>query len=116
MKFVEHSINPKILVFPVMRRMEVADMKTIVRIEIINGHSMICFTNGQRLLSSKVLKWFEDQLPSDLFVRVHRTHLVNKKFICRYSKHSKKIGLSNGESVNVSQRKKAEFLRLLNAA
>lgn len=97
--------------FPVMRRIEVADVKTIVRIEIINGHSMICFTNGRRFLSPKVLKWFEEQLPPDIFVRVHRTHLVNKKFICRYNKQSKKIGLSNGESVNISRRKKAEFLR-----
>ena len=116
MNFVDHSIKTNVLMFPVIRRMEVADVKTIVRIEIINGHSMICFTNGRRFLSSKVLKWFEEQLPSALFVRVHRTHLVNKKFICRYNKHSKQIGLSNGESVDVSRRKKAKFLRVWKTA
>lgn len=113
MNFVDHSIKANVLMFPVMRSMEITDVKNIVRIEIVRGHSMICFTNGRRSLSSKVLRWFEEQLPSDLFVRVHRAHLVNKKFICSFSKHNKTIGLSNGESVNVSQRKKAEFIRSL---
>jgi DNA-binding LytR/AlgR family response regulator len=116
MKFVMNLSRPEVLMFPVIRRTEAADISKIIRIEAMNGYSMICFTNGQKFLSSKVLRWFEEQLPSELFVRVHRTHLVNKNFICRYINHGKKIGLSNGESVEVSRRKKREILRLKKAA
>ena len=112
MKFLSNITRPKVLMFPVIRRTEAADINKIIRIEAMNGYSMICFTNGQKFLSSKVLRWFEDQLPSELFVRTHRAHLVNKNFICRYSSLDTKIGLSNGESVKVSRRKKSKILRL----
>ena len=116
MKFTGQLSKTKVLMFPIMRRIEITDIKNIVRIEVIDGNSLVCFTNGQRLLSSKILKWFQAQLPADLFMQVHRRHLVNKKFMWKYNKQNRMIILSNGESVAISQRKKAEFLRLLNAA
>ena len=108
-------INPPVkeeaLLLTVTRNIEVVDISTIVRIEASSNYSKIYFTNGQKLVSSKVLRWFEEHLPGQLFVRIHRTHLVNKKFICTYLYGSGKIGLSTGEWIRVSRRKKEDFLK-----
>ncbi|MDP4264049.1 MAG: LytTR family DNA-binding domain-containing protein [Bacteroidota bacterium] len=48
------------------------------------------------------------------FIRVHRTHLVNKKFIHQYSKEGHgKVKLSNGDLIEVSRRKKTFVLQSL---
>ena len=99
------------LLLTVTRGLEIIDINTIVRIEASSSYSKIYFTNRGKLVSAKVLRWFEERLPAELFIRTHRTHLVNKKFICRYINDSGKIGLSNGEWICVSRRKKIDFLR-----
>jgi len=47
----------------------------IIRIEAASSYSRIYFADGNKLLTSKVLHWFEDLLPQEMFVRVHRSHL-----------------------------------------
>lgn len=88
------------------------DINTIIRIQASSNYSRISFVNGQQLVTTKILRWFEKQLPSELFVRIHRTHLVNKKFISGYiNGRGGKISLINGECIDVSKRKRADFLR-----
>ena len=55
---------------------------------------------------AKVLHWFEDQLPQQMFARVHRSHLVNKMFMLQVNGAKNKILLlNNGESIAISRRK-----------
>jgi len=56
---------------------------------------------------AKVLHWFQDNLPSQMFARVHRSHLVNKLFMLQINgtKH-KMLLLNNGESIAISRRKR----------
>lgn len=108
---INSSIKDEVLLLTITRGFEVVDINTIVRIEASSNYSKLYFTNGQKLVSSKILRWFEEQLPSHSFVRIHRTHLVNKKFISRYIYGSAKIGLSNGEWIQVSRRRKEDFLK-----
>ena len=108
---INSSLKDEALLLTVTRGVGVVDMSTIVRIEASSNYSKIYFSNGQKLVSSKVLRWFEEHLPDHLFVRIHRTHIVNKKFIRTYIYNSGKIALSNGESIQVSRRKKEVFLK-----
>ena len=100
-----------LLLLTVTRGVEIIDVNTIVRIEASSNYSRIYFADGQKLVSSKILKWFETHLPPQLFVRVHRKHLTNKKFICNYNHGNRRIFLSSGESIQVSRRKKEDFMR-----
>jgi DNA-binding LytR/AlgR family response regulator len=59
---------------------------------------------------AKVLHWFEDTLPVDMFARVHRSHLVNRMFVESVNgKHTEKLLLLNGEIITISRRKKSLF-------
>ena len=81
------------------------NVSNIIRIEGQNTYSKIYFTNRPPLLVSKILKWFEDTLVENGFVRVHKSHLVNGAFICRQPR-ANLIRLQNGEVVPVSRRLK----------
>jgi len=64
-------------------------------------------------LSAKTLKEYEELLPSEILVRVHRGHMVNKSFISRYNREGMVLILTDGSSVEVSRRKKAQFMRFM---
>ena len=79
----------------------------IIRVEGLSNYSKIFFASGRPVTVAKVLHWFEDHLPVQMFARVHRSHLVNKIFVhqIRVSNCSSLL-LTNGESIPVSRRKK----------
>lgn len=88
------------------------DIQNIVRVEAISNYSKLYFSNGETLLIAKVLRLLEAQLSSQQFIRVHRTHIVNRSFIQQYlSGKAGRVQLLNGEFIEVSKRKKADFLK-----
>lgn len=93
------------------------DAETIIRVEAISNYSKIHFINGKTLVVAKVLRWFEQTLANEKFVRIHRAHIVNKKFITTYINgtlrpaQGGKVCLKNGEILEVSKRKKTCFLK-----
>ena len=61
---------------------------------------------------SHTLKDYESILTDYGFVRVHKSHLVNMKYVSRMDRDGF-IWLSNGQSVPVSRRRKEEVLSML---
>ena len=67
-----------------------------------------------KLLVSKTLKEFEEQLAAHNFFRVHQSHLVNLAFVeAVQSGDGDHVLLKQGHKVEISRRKKAEFLQKL---
>jgi DNA-binding LytR/AlgR family response regulator len=60
-------------------------------------------------VAAKLLRWFEEKLPEQFFTRVHRTHLVNKKFIVSIKENN--ILLQSGVFISISRRKKKKVFR-----
>jgi len=90
------------------------DINDIVHIEAQSNYTVFSFVNRPRLTVSKTLKEFEDLLPSEQFFRTHHSHIINLQYIKRYIKgDGGQIELNNGELVDVSRKKKEEFLKLL---
>lgn len=102
------------LIIPSRQGYEIIDSNSIIRIEAISSYSKLYFTNGKTMVVTKVLRWFAEQLALQPFIRIHRTHLINRNFICYYLKGSGgKVKLQNGEWIDVSKRKKMHFLLCL---
>jgi two-component system, LytTR family, response regulator len=84
----------------------------IIRVEALKNYCKIYFKNNQNtLVISITLMRVQERLPSEMFVRVHRKHLINKLHI----KHLKKeparvIEMNNGEYIPISRRKLAEVI------
>ena len=72
--------------------------ENIIRIEASSNYSKVYFSNAKPMTVAKVLHWFEDQLPQQMFARVHRSHLVNKMFMLQVNgAKNKMLLLNNGE-------------------
>ncbi len=86
--------------------------ENIIRVEASSNYCKIYFTNEYPLTVAKLLQWFEENLPNDLFYRIHRGHIVNRRYITTVSKDSKLL-LTNGEQLQVSKRKKRAFRKMV---
>jgi two-component system LytT family response regulator len=59
------------------------------------------------MVVAKVLHLFQNLLPESMFVRVHRSHLVNKLFVKAIKgKDKKRLLMNNGEYIGVSRSNK----------
>jgi hypothetical protein len=91
-------------------------VKTGTKIHVVLVEEIICLladgdyvqviTSKGKFLKEQTMKYFESNLPVHLFVRVHRSCIVNVTAISRielYDKQSQQIILKNGEKIRVSQ-------------
>ena len=86
----------------------------IVHLEAISNYTSIYFINHPKLIASRTLKDFEDLLPADIFFRTHHSFIVNLNYIKRYIKgDGGQIEMENGTYIDVSRRKKEDFLKVM---
>lgn len=94
--------------------MLLVNVTDIVRIEANNNYSHFYFTNRPKVIVSKTLKEFEEQLAGYNFYRVHQSHLINMQYIQSVkSNDGDYVQLQYGHRVEISRRKKTEFLQRL---
>jgi two-component system LytT family response regulator len=79
-----------------------------------NTYTLFEFVSEKELLVSGPLKEFEEKLPASIFCRVHHSYLVNMNHIRQYIKgKGGQVKMINGKIIDVSLRKRDEFLRRL---
>ncbi len=73
-------------------------------------------SNNESLTISKTLNWVEERLNDYYFFRVHDSYLVNLHHVKKIThvREGAEIILSDGNTVEVSKRKKAVFLEAVN--
>ena len=76
----------------------------IIYIQADGDYVMIFTTNG-KYLKEQTMKYFEEHLPQQQFVRVHRSIIVNVEMISRielYEKQNQLLTLKNGQQIKTS--------------
>jgi two-component system LytT family response regulator len=83
-------------------------LRDIVRLEAEDNYTHFLLKNGDRITASRTIKAYEDTLAQLNFVRVHKKHIVNLNFMKTYIRgEGGYLVLENGETIEVSRRKKA---------
>jgi two-component system, LytTR family, response regulator len=101
---------------PTWEGLEFIHLRNVVRIESNSNYSRIFFTTGPSLLVTKQLKEFEEMLVPYRFCRVHNMHLINLNYVKRYLRgEGGRVVMENGDEIDVSRRKKDDFLKLINS-
>ena len=94
--------------------MEFYEIAQIIRIESSSNYSKIYLADGKNILISRLLKDFEEILSPYNFFRIHHSHLINLNHIKKYIRgDGGQVVMTNNEKVDVSRRKREEFLRLM---
>ena len=98
------------ITIPLQNGFEVLQMENILYCQADDNYTQIHLKVGKRLVS-KTLKYFEDSLVNNGFVRVHKSYLVNVNEITEYKKgKGGSIVLSSGKEIMVSPSRKKDLL------
>jgi two-component system, LytTR family, response regulator len=93
---------------------ELVAIRDIIRIESNSNYSRIVLLEGRSLVVPKLLKDFESLLRGYRFYRVHNSHLINLTHVTKYLRgDGGQVMMQNGDMVDVSRRKKDEFISLI---
>jgi len=86
----------------------------IINVEADGSYSRVFTREDSMIMCSKGLKDIEARLSSREFIRIHQSHLVNINHIREYIKENGGlVTMSDGKSLPVSRRKRADLLELL---
>ena len=89
-------------------------LQDIVRLEADQNYTILYLSNGKKMVVCKTLKSFEQKLKHPPFFRIHQSHIVNLSLAVKYVRgKGGYLILEDGTSLNVSVRRKAEFLKAL---
>lgn len=95
---------------------KLVDIDDIIHIEADSNYSVFNLINLEKIIVSKVLKDYEEILPEDRFVRIHKSSIVNLKYVKEYnSKNGLQVILDNGEAINVSRRRSSNVFDKIKA-
>jgi two-component system, LytTR family, response regulator len=114
------NINPqnseaKKIILSTAEKIHVVDVDEILRCESDNYYTNFFFTNGKKLLISKTLKENERMLKDHNFIRPHKSHLINIKYIKGYLKNEGGfILMTDNSKVPVSRRRKELIIETIN--
>ncbi|MBV9960933.1 MAG: response regulator transcription factor [Parafilimonas sp.] len=109
------SASKKICV-PVLSGFVFIQTSDIIRCQSEINYTTLFLKDKQKLLVAKTLKEFEEMLSDYNFYRVHNSHLVNLAYIKSYNKgKGGSVTMDDGSEIEVSTRRKDEFLKKLTA-
>ncbi len=88
------------------------DLKDMIRCTADSNYTVFHFSDTSQKTTSKTLKYYEKILPKSMFYRVSPSCIVNLKCTKEYRKGGSVL-LSDGVEVDVSRRRKDDFLAVL---
>lgn len=111
---LKQKSEPRKIVLSTLDKMHVVEIDDILRCESDDYYTKFFFCDGKSLLISKTLKEHEALLGEQHFLRPHKSHLVNIKYIKGFLKNDGGyILMSDGSKIPVSRRKREKVLNIL---
>lgn len=102
------------IALPTQNGYELQKLNNIIYCQSDSNYCKIKCLDGKEFYLSKTLKHIEELINNKLFVRVHKSYLVNLNYINKFDKNGDlNITLTNGEQIPVSVRKKEHFLNII---
>lgn len=88
---------------------------SIIRCQASSNYTKVFFTDKQPVVFAKTLSAFASALCNNNFIRIHQSHLINKKFVQNIALDGS-VYLQDGTVCIISRRKKREVKHLLCAS
>ncbi|MFZ9943147.1 MAG: LytR/AlgR family response regulator transcription factor [Bacteroidia bacterium] len=89
----------------------VVDLMEVARLQADDNYTKVYTADGKRYMVSRPLKDFERRLPEDVFVRPHKSHMLNMFFLKKYLNEDGGIAvLKDGTRIPISKRKMSFFM------
>jgi len=104
------------IIIPSSVGLNIVKLGDVVRLEADDVYTTFYLASGQKFVASRSLNNYEKILEDLPFSRVHSKHLINLVYVKRYMKgKGGSVIMEDNSEVEVSVRKKADFLEKLKA-
>jgi len=105
--------QPRRLTIPTSDGLQFINLEDIIYLEANDNYTNI-YLISQKFLVSRTLKNLEDMLPAETFLRIHHGTIINKSYVEKYIRgDGGQVLMRNGTTLDVSKRKKSEFLHAI---
>lgn len=102
------------IAIPSMDSLQFINLDDIIYLEAQRNYTVIYLGNLSKLTVSKTLKEFEELLPANKYIRIHHAYIINCNAVEKYIKgEGGQVIMKNGVVLDVSKRKKSEFLKAI---
>jgi len=98
------------MVLSTLESLQVIQLKDIIYCQSEGGYTWFFLFNGEKILISKPLKFYEELLPEEWFLRPHQSYLVNIIYVDKYLKAGDLV-LKNKTEIPVSSRRKEQIIQ-----
>lgn len=104
----------KKIVIPLSEGSLFVELNDIVLLKAEGSYANIFFKDGTKVIVSKNLKDYEDQLTvEEGFFRTHRSFLINTKYITQISSDGSEATMVNQSVINISRERKQDFANFI---
>lgn len=110
--FKENNKQQQQITLPTLEGFDVVKIEQISHLRANGNFTDVFLSNGSKKMVCRFLKHFEELLPDNQFLRVHKSHIVNIQFVKSYSKSAGGfITMLDGSEVSLSPNYKEAFLK-----
>lgn len=111
----EAPYHPDIIALPDHSGLVVRPTDSIIHVKGEGNYTQVTFDRGGDILMSRTIGDYEDALPENTFLRVHRSHIINIRHVRRIIRGKMmRVILSNGDEIEVSDAKREILLGMIN--
>ncbi|MEO5501015.1 MAG: LytTR family DNA-binding domain-containing protein [Ginsengibacter sp.] len=102
------------IAIPTTDGLQFIKINDILYLEASTNYTHVILADSKKFVVCQTLKYFEDILPTDTFIRIHNSYIINKNFAEKYIRgEGGQVVLTNGITLDVSKRKKTDFLKAI---
>jgi two-component system, LytTR family, response regulator len=110
-----HSYDAVKIALPTLNGFTFIQLGEIIRCESDNTYTTFFLRDKTKIMVSKTMKECEDILSGYDFCRIHNSHMINMQYIKDYIKgEGGQVRMCDNSTVDVSRKRKQEFLNKLN--
>lgn len=114
---VSKKTPPKKIALPQLGGITFIEVDDIVSLQADSNYTIIHMNSMQKLVISKTLKDFEELLDETQFARIHKSYIVNLRYIKEYSTtDGGVVKMTDGNQWSISRRQLDSFLEKMKVA
>ncbi len=114
LKTIHKKKYPTKITLPHLQGYTIIDTNTILRLEGDANYTTMYLSDEKPFIVSKSLGEFEEILDTNVFMRIHKTHIINLLHVKKYfSNDGGIICMADGAKIPVSRRQHSNFFKKL---
>ncbi len=114
---ISTKTSPKKIALPQLGGISFIDVDDMVSLQADSNYTIIHMSNMQKKVISKTLKDFEELLDETQFARIHKSYIVNLKYVKEYSTtDGGLVKMQDGNQWSISRRQLDVFLSKMKQA